>query len=159
MSITIADEYIPGDHVGAVVARLRAVTNLLTLCPDQVVGNVTVKRIAGEFRPLDKPQRAVTVLDSGGFGGEMPLDRPRVSVYCYAGSGYEAAKLARLVQAALVPLDRQETMFIAAGVVVTNVTKVTGFLPLPLSKPLSDKGWHCRVTDFLLLVNTGVRAA
>jgi hypothetical protein len=154
VSITIAPEHIPPDHVGAVIARLRQVTNLLALCPDEAIGSKTVRRIGGAFRPGGAAKHQIAVLDAGGLGGEMPLDRPRVSVYCYATEGHEATALARLVAAALVPLDRQETQFAAVGCLVTNVTKVTGYLPLPVA----TEGWHCRVTDYLLLVNQGVAA-
>lgn len=157
MSITINADDIPGDHVAAVVARLRDVTNLLALCGDITVGGKLVKRIGGEFHPTEEPRNWLTVVDAGGFPAEMPLARPRVSVYHYAASGYQAAALARLVQAALVPLDRTDTLFVAAGVVVTDVQRAGGIIPLSLPPEL--RGWHCRVVDYLLLVNQGVRAA
>lgn len=157
MSITIEAEFIPPDHVAAVIARLRDVSNLLSLCGDETIDGRVSKRIAGNFRPSGDPRNAITVLDAGGFPADMPLARPRVSVYHYAASGYQAAYLARLVQAVLTPLYRQDTWFVAAGCVVTDVQKLTGLIPLPLPQEL--RGWHCRVMDFLLLVNEGVRAA
>lgn len=156
MSITIDADFIPGDHVAAVIARLRDVTNIIALCSDLTIDGKIVKRVSGEFHPTKLPRNWLTVLDAGGFPAEMPLARPRVSVYHYAASGVQAALLARLVQAALVPLDRQDTLFVAAGCVVTDVQRATGIIPLPLPKPLD--AWHCRVVDYLLLVNQGIRA-
>jgi hypothetical protein len=155
VSITIAAEFIPPDHVSAVIARLRDVTNILALCGDITVKGKTVRRIGGEFHPTEEPRNWLTVTDAGGFPAEMPLARPRVSIYHYAASGVQAAALARLVQAALVPLDRQDTLFVAAGCVVTDVQRAGGVIPLPLPPELRD--WHCRVVDYLLLVNQAVR--
>lgn len=157
MSITIDAEFIPPDHVAAVVARLRQFTNIMSLCGDITVNGAVRKRVSGEFHPTEKPRHWITVLDAGGFPAEMPLDRPRVSIYHYASSGVEAARLSRLVQAALTPLYRQDTFFVAADCVVTDVQRATGLIPLTMQPPLT--AWHCRVVDYLLLVNQGVRAA
>jgi hypothetical protein len=157
VSITIDADFIPGDHVAAVIARLRDVTNLISLCADETVGGRTVKRISGNFRPSGEPRNAIAVIEAGGFPADMPLARPRVTVYHYAASGYQAAYLARLVQAALVPLDRQDTFFVAAGVVVTDVQRAGGIIPL--AQPAELRDWHCRVVDYLLTVNQGVRGA
>lgn len=159
MSITIADEFIPPDHVAAVIARLRLVTNIMALCGDVTVGGKTYKRVSGNFRPVGEPKHGIAVLDAGGLPADMPLARPNVSILHYGGSGLEAAKLARLVQATLVPLSRQDTWFVAADCVVTDVQRASGFVPVPLTGPLADAGWHCRAVDYVLTVNQAVRVA
>jgi hypothetical protein len=157
VSITIDADFIPGDPVAAIVARLRDVTNIMALAGDETVGGRTIKRVGGRFAPVGDPRPWIAVLESGGFPAEMPLARPRISIYAYGKSGLLAASLARLVQAALVPLDRPDTFFVAAGVVVTDVQRATGLIPLTPPKPLD--AWHCRVVDYLLLTNEGVRGA
>jgi hypothetical protein len=136
VSITLTSAQIPPDHIGAIIARLRRVTNLMALCPDQTYtspdGPRTVKRISGELAAIpegkDWKKRAVVVLDAGGPGAEygVPFATSRVDCLCYAATGLKAAEVANLVIAALEPVERHGFGFVEANCAVTDVHQISG---------------------------------
>lgn len=153
-TITLTAEQVPPDYVAALVARLRRFTNLLTLCADQtytVTGRTKkVKRIAAELQAIPEAKgwqgHAVVVKDAGGYGPDpaVPFDTPRVDCLCYGSTGLEAAKVARLVVAALDPVSRYGRGFTEVECAVQDVRQVSGLLPL------YDKGnrAHVRAVTF-----------
>lgn len=136
MSVTLTSAQIVPDHVAAVVARLRRFTNLTALCPDETVGNRTVRRIAARLQAVPDQDgwtgHAIVVQDAGGGGADpdTPLDAPRIDCLCYAATGYEAARLARLVVSALVPVGRRGAAFTEAQCRIGDVRQVTGLVPI-----------------------------
>lgn len=153
MSITIAPTDIYPDHVAAVIARLRRVTDLMALCPDETIGGRTVRRISGALQavPTQKgwEKHAIVVQDGVGQAGDLtvPRSRPQVDCVCYAASGYEANRVARLVAAALCPASRRVEAFTEANCRIVDVFWVAG--PIAAGYDAENKA-HRRVVSFEL---------
>lgn len=140
------------DHIGAIIARLRSFPECLTLCADETIGGKVIRRIGGEMQPLANPDRwaghALIVLDAPGGGEDdgVPFGTAYVDVLAYGSTGLEASKAARLAAAALVPQSRRDLAFTAANCRITDVKRVSGFVPV------YDKevGAHVRVATYRL---------
>lgn len=151
MSITLAPTEIIPDHIAAVVARLRRFTNVMDLCPDEVIGERTIKRVSANLAAITAQRlwtgHAVVVVPAGGDGDDpsVPLARVRFDAICYGTTGYEAARLARIVSSALTPLSRRGSAFTQAECRLSDVLRLTE--PLDLGQDRENQA-HRRAVSF-----------
>lgn len=130
MSITLATDQIPPDVIGAIVARLRRVTNLMALCPDEVIGGRTIRRVSGRLAAIPGAKgwtgHAVVVRPAGGDGPEqwVPFANPNIDCLCYGATEYEAQRVAWLVAAALEPVERAGFGFVEGDCAVTDIHQI-----------------------------------
>lgn len=141
------------DHIGAVIARLRSFPELLALCPDETRGPKTIRRIGGAMDPLADPDHwtghALIVRDAPGGGEDLyvPLSTPRIDLWAYGSTGYEASRAARLALAALVPPSRRGLAFTGAHCRIIDVRRLSGFVPLYDARIQA----HVRIVTYELL--------
>lgn len=130
------------DYAAALVAHLRD--------HPAPAGIVPPARIAMELDDAgNMPQSWVLVRKAGGPGshGAAPYYRARVDIQCYGATGYEAFRVARAVQAALVPVDRRSTRIHRHGCVIPRVWMESGHLGLE-----TPEGWPFVQTAYALNV-------
>lgn len=131
------------DVFGAILSKLRATAAITAL---------TSTRIGDEIKPawgFTEKSAATAIVLVGPTGGpgemEMPLYRERYDVRCYAPTGYDAARLARTVRAALIPPDGAAVGFTYGDADVLEVAEEAA--PIRLVEP--DTRWHVVVIPYL----------
>lgn len=141
------------DWKGALISRLRALSDVTALCPaTRIVGTLPGATVGKNAEAAAMPTFAIAVVKvPGGFGAEptLPLRRPRLDLFCYGASGYEAMRLWRTVQAALEPPSRQGIAFTAAGCRVLDITCVSD--PAEAVDPQTQ--WPFVQASYVLTIN------
>jgi hypothetical protein len=130
------------DHVSALVAYLRTNSDVTAIAPAARIG---MEIPSG----AQMPRSNVIIRKSGGAGSDdyAPYYRGRVDIHCYGANGYETMRLARAVQAALIPQDRKSTRIHAQGCVIAGVGMESGHIGLE-----TPEGWSYVVTVYSLQV-------
>lgn len=117
------------DFIGAVIARLRSITEVTALASTRISGE-----LGADWDPM--PRHAVVVRRAGGTD-EQELDHafPRLDVRCYGATEYEAGRLARIVKPALCPTRAggNRTGFTQGGCRVLDVAHEAG--PISIREP------------------------
>ena len=130
------------DILGAIVARLRAVTEITALTSTRIS---PVRQES--WNPM--PRHAIWVdgpKGMGPFGSDnLPLETVRVDLNCFGSTDYEAGRLWRTMHSAICPYQGAATQFVAAGVRVSNVQRESG----PIRFTDSDTGWPCVIGGYL----------
>lgn len=130
------------DYAAAVVAHLRANSALTNIVPST--------RIVMEMpNATGMPQSWVLVRKSGGTGSiaSHPYYRARLDFHCYGASAYEAFRVSRAVQAALIPENRVSTRIHAQDCVIANVAMESGHVALE-----AQEGWPFVLSVYGFLV-------
>lgn len=130
------------DYVSALVAHLRGAEIVTTIVP--------AARIAMEINSAEGlPRSNVIVRKAGGSGSDvsMPYYRGRLDIHCYGATGYEAMRLARAIQAALIPEDRKSTRIHAQDCVIASVGMESGHIGLE-----TPEGWPFVLTVYSLTI-------
>lgn len=139
MSITLDAAAIPPSIVAALIARLRSVTDIMALCPDEVVavrerdgaaGSLTVRRVSDKLEANQKGRawtgHALVVTPAGGDGRDVwvPTAVPTIDVLCHGVSRGAADLLARVVLAALEPTDHRDNGFVQGDCAVADIRQI-----------------------------------
>lgn len=130
------------DYAAAIVSRLRADAALTAIVP--------ASRIVMEMPDAKgMPQSWVLVRKAGGTGaiGSHPYHRTRIDVHSYGATGFEAFRVSRAVQAALIPTERQSTRIHAHGCVIASVAMESGHMGLE-----AQEGWPFVLSSYALTV-------
>ena len=110
--------------------------------------NYKVKELAGEKIFGDElpseeienmPQKCVVIMESGGIErrGYLPLSDPRIDIYCYGETYFEAGKLDRAIYEALKNMIRETTN----NTLLHGATLSSG----ALSMRDKDTGWRMKM--------------
>lgn len=114
------------DVLAALIVRLRANTDLAAIVGTQVSAEMQ--------EPWPTLSAAVLLIAVGGQAPDedTDLEYQRVDVSCYGSTGYEAAKLSRMVDAVLRPVLRERPRsFHSAGCAVYDVSAEGALLTVP----------------------------
>lgn len=124
------------DFIGAVIARLRSISEVTALTSTRISGQTQV-----DWFPDKTVARHAIVVRRAGGTDEPDIDHflPRVDVRCYGATEYEAGRLARIVKPALCPTRHSgnRTGFTQGDCRVLDVAYEAG----PISLPEPETGW------------------
>lgn len=130
------------DYAAAIVAHLRANTELTAIVP--------ATRIVMEMpNAAGMPKSWVLVRKAGGTGAiaSHPYARHRLDIHSYGASAYEAFRVSRAVQAALIPESRSGMRIHQQGCVIPKVWQESGHLALE-----AQEGWPFVLSVYGFLV-------
>jgi hypothetical protein len=130
------------DFIGAVVGRLRSISDVTALTSTRISGQLQDDWFPGQTTA----QHAVLVRRASGTD-EPELDHfhPRLDIRCYGANEYEAGRLARIVKPALCPTraSGNPTSFTQGGCRVIDVAYEAG--PFGSQEP-ETKWWFVQAS-------------
>ena len=122
------------DVKGAFIAWARGQTDITTICPSANIKGVMPTAV-------DMPTFWLTCTKMGGLGSlpYLPLSLPRLDIWCFGPTAYEAFRLARTVRSCLIPVERAQggiVGFESAGCRVIDVQDEAS-----PREDATDQGW------------------
>src|SRR5262245_13132076 len=137
MSITL----LP-DIKGCFISWAKAQPAIVAICPA-----ANIKGLMPTAAHM--PTSWLTSIKTGGFGGDawLPLSTPRLDVWAYGPTAYEAFRLARTVQSCLIPVARMQGGIIgfeAAGCRVLDVQNESS-----IREQTTEEGWPVAWAPYL----------